>query len=88
MKLDKAKAEAALSRLTGRMKKDILATAYGIFTIMNAQMADLIRKFTVQSGFDPRDFSLIAYGGAGPTHVVFYSADIGAKSIYMLPFMR
>jgi N-methylhydantoinase A len=48
-------------------------------------MADLIRKCTVERGFDPRNFALIAYGGAGPTHVASYSADVNAKSIYILP---
>jgi N-methylhydantoinase A len=85
IKLDKKKAEEALSRLAKRMKKDVVETAHAIFKIMNAQMADLIRKCTVERGFDPRSFSLIAYGGAGPTHVAFYSADVKAKRIYVLP---
>jgi len=67
------------------MKKDVVETAHAIFKIMNSQMADLIRKCTVERGFDPRSFSLIAYGGAGPTHVAFYSADVRAKRIYVLP---
>lgn len=85
LKLDKKKAEEALSRLAKKMKKDVVETAHAIFKIMNAQMADLIRKCTVERGFDPRSFSLIAYGGAGPTHVAFYSADVRAKRIYVLP---
>jgi N-methylhydantoinase A len=85
LKLDKKKAEEALSGLAKRMKKDVVETAHAIFKIMNAQMADLIRKCTVERGFDPRNFSLIAYGGAGPTHVAFYSADVKAKRIYVLP---
>lgn len=55
--------------------------AAGIVTILNAQMADLIRKCTVDRGFDPRDFVLMAYGGAGPTHAAFYAADVGAKAL-------
>jgi len=85
LKLDKKKAEEALSKLSKRMQKDVVETAHAIFKIMNAQMADLIRKCTVERGFDPRNFSLIAYGGAGPTHVAFYSADVQAKRIYVLP---
>jgi N-methylhydantoinase A len=85
LKLDRQKAEAALRPLADRMGKSVVETAHAIFKIMNAQMADLIRKCTVERGFDPRDFALIAYGGAGPTHVAFYSADVRAKRIYVLP---
>jgi N-methylhydantoinase A/oxoprolinase/acetone carboxylase beta subunit len=85
LKLDRQKAAAALRPLADRMGKDIVGVAHAIFKIMNAQMADLIRKCTVERGFDPRHFSLIAYGGAGPTHVAFYSADVQARRIYVLP---
>jgi N-methylhydantoinase A len=84
IKLDKRRAEDALRPLADRMGKGVVETAHAIFKIMNAQMADLIRKCTVERGFDPRDFSLIAYGGAGPTHVAFYSADVQAGRIYVL----
>jgi N-methylhydantoinase A len=59
--------------------------AIGIFRIINAHMADLIRKATIEQGHDPRECVLIAYGGAGPTHAAFYGRDIGAKSITVLP---
>ncbi len=85
LKLDRALAEIALEKIAKKMNMDIIGAAHAIFKIMNAQMADLIRKCSVERGFDPRGFSLIAYGGAGPTHVAFYSADVGAKSIYVLP---
>jgi N-methylhydantoinase A/oxoprolinase/acetone carboxylase beta subunit len=85
LKLDRQKSEQALTKLAKTMNKNIVETAHAIFKIMNAQMADLIRKCTVERGFDPRDFSLIAYGGAGPTHVAFYSADVQAKRIFVLP---
>jgi N-methylhydantoinase A len=55
--------------------------AIGVFRIINAQMADLIRKSTIEQGHDPRDCVLVAYGGAGPTHAVFYGHDIGSKAI-------
>ncbi len=83
--LSRKKAEAALRPLSAGLSKDVQETAHAIFKIMNARMADLIRKCTVQRGFDPRDFSLVAYGGAGPTHAAFYGADVNARSIYVLP---
>jgi N-methylhydantoinase A len=47
-------------------------------------MADLIRKSTIEQGHDPRECVLVAYGGAGPTHAVFYGHDIGSKAILVL----
>jgi N-methylhydantoinase A len=47
-------------------------------------MADLIRKSTIEQGHDPRECVLVAYGGAGPTHAVFYGRDIGARAILVL----
>jgi N-methylhydantoinase A len=85
LKLDKGKAGEALSTIAKRMNKNVVETAHAIFKIMNAQMADLIRKCTVERGFDPRNFSLLAFGGAGPTHVPFYGADVGAKSMFIVP---
>jgi len=85
LKLDRGKAEEALSTMARRINKNIVETAHAIFKIMNAQMADLIRKCTVERGFDPRNFSLIAFGGAGPTHIAFYGADVGAKSMFIVP---
>lgn len=84
MRLDRACAEAALDRLARRMGMDRIEVASGIFQIVNAQMADLIRKSTVEKGFDPREFVLFAYGGAGPTHAAFYAADAEVKGTIIL----
>jgi N-methylhydantoinase A len=44
-------------------------------------MADLIRKMTVEKGFDPRDFTLFAFGGAGPAHAGVFGAELGVKKV-------
>jgi N-methylhydantoinase A len=44
-------------------------------------MADVIRKVTVEKGFDPRDFVLFAFGGAGPAHAGVFAAELGVKKI-------
>lgn len=56
---------------------DVLAAADGIRRVTDAQMADLIRKATVERGVDPRCFVLMAYGGAGPTHALAYAEEAG-----------
>ncbi|MBB1152205.1 hydantoinase/oxoprolinase family protein [Amycolatopsis dendrobii] len=55
--------------------------AAAIYAIQNAQTADLVRKVVVNSGQDPRDFTLYAFGGAGPMHCASYSADLGVKEV-------
>jgi N-methylhydantoinase A/oxoprolinase/acetone carboxylase beta subunit len=81
MPLDRDLATKALARLGGSLGMEPEEVAIGIFTIINAQMADLIRKLTIEQGHDPRDCILVAYGGAGPTHAVFYGSDIGSRAI-------
>ncbi|WP_420726322.1 hydantoinase/oxoprolinase family protein, partial [Hwanghaeella sp. LZ110] len=54
--------------------------------IVNNQMADLIRKVTIEKGHDPGDFVLLAYGGSGPAHCTAYGAEIGAKKIVIPPY--
>ena len=51
-----------------------------IYAIQNAQTADLVRKVVVNSGQDPRDFVLYAFGGAGPMHCVSYCRGPGASA--------
>lgn len=81
MPLDRDLAMKALARLGGTLGMEPEEVAVGVFTIINAQMADLIRKLTIEQGHDPRDCILVAYGGAGPTHAIFYGSDIGSRAI-------
>ncbi len=60
---------------------DATAAAAGVREIIDAQMADLIRKTTLERGSDPRDFAIIAYGGAGPAHACAYAAEAGIDEV-------
>ncbi|QUH03783.1 hydantoinase/oxoprolinase family protein [Saccharopolyspora erythraea] len=55
--------------------------AEGIKTIVDARMADLVRQVTVEQGYDPTDFAVFAYGGAGPLHAFSYGAELGCPQI-------
>lgn len=55
--------------------------AAAIYAIQNAQTADLVRRVVVNSGYDPRDFVVYSFGGAGPVHCVNYSADLGVSEV-------
>ena len=84
MRLDRELALRALTDLGARLGMEAEEVAVGVFRIINSQMADLIRKSTIEQGHDPRECVLVAYGGAGPTHAVFYGHEIGSKAIFVL----
>ena len=81
MRLDRDLAFRALTEIGRTIGLEPEETAIGVFRIINAQMADLIRKSTIELGHDPRECTIVAYGGAGPTHAVFYGREAQAKSI-------
>ena len=68
MHLDGTAARQAVHELAQRLGLSDLEAAEGIITIVNNNMANAIRSRTVQKGIDPRDYALVAFGGAGPLH--------------------
>ncbi len=70
LQLDAAKARDAIGRLAERLRIDVAECAAGVLNIVNENMAAAIRIKTIQRGLDPRDFLLIAFGGAGPAQAV------------------
>ena len=70
MKLRKDLAEAALGRLATALGMSLLEVAAGVCDIVNENMAAAARIHIAEKGHDPRDFTLVATGGAGPVHVV------------------
>jgi N-methylhydantoinase A len=86
-RLDRDRAlKAVEKRIAAAIGCDAVQAAKGIVDIVDARMADLIRKLTVERGLDPRDFVLMAYGGAGPTHVGAYGREIGLRQALVSPF--
>jgi N-methylhydantoinase A len=81
-KLDVDLAAAAVRRVVADpLGLSVDDAAAAIYAIQNAQTADLVRKVVVNTGQDPRDFVVYAYGGAGPMHCVSYSADLGIREV-------
>ncbi|MEA2330767.1 MAG: N-methylhydantoinase [Thermoleophilaceae bacterium] len=68
-------AEEAVTKLGEPLGLTATETAAGIFAIANAHMAGLITRRVVSRGYDPRDFVVFAYGGAGGMHGAFYAAE-------------
>jgi N-methylhydantoinase A len=69
-------AETAIARLAGRLGLDLTTTAEGILSVVTANMARAIRVISVQRGYDPRDYALIAFGGAGPLHAARLAKEL------------
>ncbi len=68
MAIDKSAAEAAVQKIADAIGIDLMAAAEGIIKIVNESMFGALRLVSIEQGFDPRDFALVAFGGAGPMH--------------------
>jgi N-methylhydantoinase A len=76
LELDGARARAALEERCARpLGLDVVEVAHAIVEIANAAMVNALRLVSVQRGYDPRDFTLLAFGGAGPLHANRLAAE-------------
>ncbi|MFN8159494.1 MAG: hydantoinase/oxoprolinase family protein [Solirubrobacterales bacterium] len=75
--LDRAAAEASLARLSSQLGLDPISTAEGVVRIANQEMMRAMRVVTVERGIDPRDHSLMPFGGAGPMHAAAIAEELG-----------
>src|SRR5207302_935064 len=81
-RLDASAAEAAVrARIAEPLGLSVEEAALGIVDILDGRMADLVRSVTIGRGLDPREFALLAIGGAGPLHVGAYGRDAGVRAI-------
>ena len=71
----------ALERLAKRLGMDTMATAQGIISVVTANMAKAIRVISVQRGHDPRDYTLVAFGGAGPLHAARLAKELEIRRV-------
>ena len=79
--LDVAAAERAVAAVGRRLAVDTVTAAAGIHRVVNARMADQIRLVTIKRGYDPRQFSLVVLGGAGPVHGAALAAEMGMAEV-------
>ncbi|MFJ6415509.1 hydantoinase/oxoprolinase family protein [Paeniglutamicibacter sp. NPDC091659] len=85
MQLSRDAAEMALARLGKSLEIDMETTAGGIIAVANGMMANAIRTLTMRRGIDARDFSLVAFGGAGPLHGAALADELGIREV-IVPF--
>jgi N-methylhydantoinase A len=79
--LDVEAAAAGLTALGDQIGLTCEETAAGIVTIAESHMADLVRRMVLAKGYDPRDFSLFAFGGAGPVHAASFARELNVAKV-------
>ena len=81
MGLDESLSRAAFAPVAERLGFDIERTANGVLGIVVANMVRAIRTISVERGYDPREFTLMAFGGAGPLHARDVALALGMREI-------
>ena len=74
-------AKDAIGKLAQQLGLGLMETAQGIIAVVTANMAKAIRVISVQRGHDPRDYTLMAFGGAGPLHAARLAKELDIKRI-------
>jgi N-methylhydantoinase A len=74
-------AKDAIEKLAEKLGLGLMETAQGIISVVTANMAKAIRVISVQRGHDPRDYTLMAFGGAGPLHAARLAKELDIKRI-------
>lgn len=74
-------ARRAIQNLADQLGLDLMSTAQGIIAVVTANMARAIRVISVQRGHDPRDYTLVAFGGAGPLHAARLARELEIRRI-------
>ena len=79
--IDKKASTAPIEGLGRRAGMDPSAAALGVVQVANAEMGRALRVISVERGLDPREFALVAFGGAGPMHACALAEDLGMRIV-------
>jgi N-methylhydantoinase A len=86
VKLDPGLAEAAVARfVAAKLGMELHEAAEAILKVANANMADAVRLISISRGHDPRDFALVAFGGAGPLHGATLARELSIPTVIVPP---
>jgi N-methylhydantoinase A len=83
--IDAERSRAAVESVAAPVAGDVERAAAGIVALVDAEMAKVLRIVSVERGYDPRDFTLLAFGGGGPLHACAVAADIGVGRVVVPP---
>jgi len=78
--------EAIKTHIADPMGWTVARAAHAIIAIAVANMTEMVRLATVRRGLDPRSFSIVASGGAGPLHAATVGAEVGVKEVVVPPY--
>jgi len=82
MRLDRARAERAMrERIGAPLGRSAEEAALGVVQIVNANMTASMRVVSVERGYDPREFSLVGFGGSGPLHASALASEVGIPTV-------
>ena len=87
MTLDRAAAEQAIRTHGGRAARarHCVEAASAIIQVANANMADAVRLISIRRGYDPREFALVVFGGAGPLHGAALARELSIPTVLVPP---
>ena len=81
LSLDRDRAEGLISEMATRIGLSVRETALGIIRVVNANMERAIRSISLERGYDPRAFTLVPFGGAGPMHSCELAQELGIPRV-------
>lgn len=79
-------ARQALKQVAGRLDTTVEHAANGIIRMVNAHMTEALKLISVQRGYDPRDFILVAFGGGGAMHAAALAQELRMKKVIIPPY--
>ena len=85
MEVDHKRAQIAVQKIASRLDFTLQRAAEGIYNIVNENMIGALRLVSVQQGHDPRNFALMAFGGAGPIHANAMASILGSWPVIIPP---
>ncbi|MFQ5820474.1 MAG: hydantoinase/oxoprolinase family protein [Candidatus Heimdallarchaeota archaeon] len=80
LNVDKAR-DAIKTRIADFFDMELVDASYGIIKVADVTMSHAIRAITIERGYDPRDFTMIAFGGAGPTHCLALARELTIPNV-------
>ncbi|HTJ25692.1 MAG TPA: hydantoinase/oxoprolinase family protein [Candidatus Limnocylindria bacterium] len=79
--IDAARSHAAVASVASVVGGDVERAAAGIVALVDAEMAKVLRIVSIERGYDPREFTLMAFGGGGPLHACAVASDLAMRTI-------
>ena len=83
---DLSAVEASFATLANKLNVEAMDVAHGVLNIANSNMVNALKLISVNRGYDPRDFSLMAFGGGGALHATALGRELNARKVIIPPF--